>query len=96
MAFPRAFHNLVLLPDGDVLAVGGELSRDGWDSSQSVLAGEIWSPASETWRTVAWMQRGRLYQSTALLLPDARVLVAGSGSDYGPGFDDTTAEIYSP
>jgi hypothetical protein len=96
MAFPRAFHNLVLLPDGDVLAVGGELSRDGSDLSQSVLAGEIWSPATETWRTVAWMQRGRLHQSTALLLPDARVLVAGSGSDYGEGFDDTTAEIYSP
>lgn len=95
MAFPRAFHNLVLLPDGNVLAVGGAQHRDGSDPSQAVLAAEIWSPTTESWTTVASMFRPRLRNSTAVLLPDATVLVAGSG-DFGPGVDDTTAEIYYP
>jgi hypothetical protein len=96
MAFPRAYHNMVILPDGNVLAVGGGKTRDGWDSTQAVLAPELWSQATESWRTLAPMQESRLYHGTALLLPDGRVLVAGSGADFGPGFDSESAEIYSP
>jgi hypothetical protein len=87
MNFPRAFHNMVILPDGNVLTVGGEQTRDGSDGSQAVLSPELWSPATETWRTLAPMTRARLHLSAALLLPDARVLVGGNRED---------AEIYSP
>lgn len=87
MNFARAFHNMVILPDGNVLAVGGGLMRDGSDPSQAVLSPELWSPATETWRTLAPMKRARLHLSAALLLPDARVLVGGGRED---------AEIYSP
>jgi hypothetical protein len=63
-----------------------------------VLAAELWNPASPaTWKKLASMSHHRLYHATALLLPDARVLVAGSGEPAATGLtDDLTAEIFSP
>jgi Domain of unknown function (DUF1929) len=42
------------------------------------------------------MQRPRLYHSTALLLPDGRVLVAGGGRNFQSNLKELNAEIYSP
>jgi hypothetical protein len=95
MAFPRAYHTLTVLPDGNVLVTGGGVTTEGKDVSAAVYEAELWSPAAETWQTMAAMQVPRLYHSTALLLPDGRVAVAGSGDSYG-GPDQTTAEFYSP
>jgi hypothetical protein len=71
MAFARTRNQLTLLPDGTVLATGG---RNG---QGNVFAAELWDPATETWTTLASMQDDRVYHSTALLLRDGRVLVAG-------------------
>jgi Concanavalin A-like lectin/glucanases superfamily/Galactose oxidase-like, Early set domain/Bacterial Ig domain/Kelch motif len=95
MANRRAFHNTTLLPDGTVLVTGGGTALDGYDISKAVFAAELWSPISETWRTLAPAAIPRLYHSTALLLPDGRVLMAGSGND-GPAIDQTQAELFSP
>ena len=80
MAHGRAYHNLTLLPDGTVLASGGGSRSDGVDLTKSVLPAEIWNPDTETWTTVDSLQNGRQYHSTALLLPDGRVLMAGGGA----------------
>jgi hypothetical protein len=93
MAFARTQHNLTLLPDGTVLATGGSRNSDVWDLAAAVYEAEIWSPATERWTTMAATQRPRLYHSTALLLPDGRVLVTGGGRY---GYNELTAEIYSP
>ena len=95
MAFPRAFQNSTLLPDGTVLVTGGGTALDGYNVSKGVLSAELWSPSSETWQTLSKGAYARLYHSTALLLPDARVLIAGSGDD-GPAVNNRQAEIYSP
>ena len=95
MAHGRAYHNLTLLPDGTVLASGGSSRSDGVDLSRSVLPAEIWNPDTETWTTVDSLQNGRQYHSTALLLPDGRVLMAGGGA-VGGGTDVENGEIYSP
>jgi hypothetical protein len=95
MAFPRAFHNTTLLPDGTVLVTGGGTALDGYDVTKAVFEPELWSPATETWTTLSRAAIPRLYRSTALLLPDARVLVAGSGGD-GTGVSQTRGEIFSP
>ncbi|PYQ77748.1 MAG: hypothetical protein DMG01_13865 [Acidobacteria bacterium] len=95
MAHARAFHNSTLLPDGTVLVTGGGSTLDGHDVTKAVFPAELWSPAIETWRTLASASVPRLYHSTALLLPDGRVLSAGSGNDSG-AVDQTRGQIFSP
>jgi hypothetical protein len=94
MAFPRGYANVTALPDGTVIVTGGGRTRAGGDIANAVYQAEIWSPITETWKTVDSMHNPRLYHSTALLLPDARVLVAGGGRAFGN--DQLNAEIYSP
>jgi hypothetical protein len=90
MAFRRTDHNLVLLPDGKVLTVGGAVGgHPALAAADAVLSAEVWDPVSNTWGTMAAAAEPRMYHSIALLLPDGRVLSAG-----GQGV--TTAQIYSP
>jgi hypothetical protein len=98
MAFPRLTHNLTLLPDGTVLVTGGSTNSYISDPASVVYDAELWSPLTETWTTMAQLQVPRMYHSTALLLPDGRVLKAGGGrfGGTGPGADQFSAEIYSP
>ena len=95
MALGRAYENLTLLPDGTVLASGGMSTSDGTDQSKGVLPAEIWNPDTETWTTVASLTNPREYHSTALLLPDGRVLMSGGGALAG-ATDQNNAEIFSP
>lgn len=94
MAYARYYHNLVNLPDGKVLAVGGA-STPSPSASSGPLASEIWDPATEQWTTVAPISVKRMYHSTAVLLPDGRVLAAGGRNGNG-STEGKTAEIYSP
>jgi hypothetical protein len=96
MSFARTYQNMTMLPDGTVLASGGMSTSDGVDLTKAVLPAEIWNPTTETWRTVASLTVGREYHSTALLLPDGRVLMAGGGQLPGRATNITSAEIYSP
>ena len=80
MKYRRSYHTLTVLPDGKVLATGGQTGTDGVDETTGVLAAEIWDPDTDTWTTMASSRRPRLYHSSALLLPDGRVLLAGGGA----------------
>jgi len=93
----RAYGNGVVLPDGQVLVVGGLDNGKAFSDAGAVLAPELWNPATETWSDVAAMATPRTYHSVALLMPDARVFVAGGGQ-CGPGCaaNHLNAEIYSP
>ncbi len=62
-----------------------------------MLPAEIWDPTTGAWTTVASMAAARNYHSTAVLMPDGRVLVAGGGHEENssdPG--QFNAQIYSP
>ena len=96
MAYARSFMNLTMLPDGSVLATGGESDKNGGDISKAVYAAELWSPQTQTWSTMASMHTPREYHGTALLLPDGRVLESGMGADFGNVPDQKSAEFYSP
>lgn len=88
----RSTVNSTLLADGRVLLTGGSGVYN--ELVDVAYAAEIWDPESGTWRAGASNAIPRLYHSTALLLPDATVLVAGGGAT-GP-LTNLNAEIYYP
>lgn len=93
MKFQRHWATATLLPDGRVLVTGG--SRENNGSGGYVTTPEIWDPETGQWSTVETpYERARLYHSTALLLPDGRVMVGGGGAP-GPR-NQTDVEYYSP
>ncbi len=97
MAYARSHQISTTLPDGNVLVTGGGTTTGAYDTADAVYPAELWSPTTETWTTMASMNTWRLYHHTAVLLPDGRVLVTGSGRSPGPDpRDQLNAEIYSP
>src|SRR4029078_7918201 len=100
MAFGRRQFNLTVLADGSVLATGGNSSgADLVDLNAGVYAAEQWTPATGQWRTLPSEAVTRQYHSTALLLPDGRVLSAGGGicgTCDQVGYLAKNGEIFSP
>ncbi len=92
MSSQRRLVTATMLADGKVLATGGS---QVWNELTGVNnIAEIWNPATGTWTQGYEGALARLYHSTALLLPDATVLVAGGGAP-GP-LNNLNAEIYYP
>jgi hypothetical protein len=94
----RHHHNAVILPDGNVLIVGGNKSGT---SENSVRTPEMFESDTLLWstRTLPDMAVDRNYHSTALLLPNAKVWVAGGRvTDGGDVEDDVERriEIFTP
>jgi hypothetical protein len=100
MANGRRQHNLTVLADGTVLATGGNSSGASLvDLDNGIYPAELWNPATGQWQTLAAMQVTRQYHSTALLLPDARVLSSGGGicgTCDAVGYLAKNAEVFSP
>ena len=88
----RSWVNSVVLPNGKVMIVGGSQVDNKLRGAS--YRPEIWDPDTERWSLMAPAAKPRLYHSTALLLKDGRVLVAGGGAP-GP-VKNTNAEIFSP
>jgi galactose oxidase len=79
MAYPRAMHNSVVLPDGKVLVLGGATQSVPFSDEGSVYNPELWDPATGKFTTMAAHAVPRNYHSVALLLPDGRVFSGGGG-----------------
>ncbi len=116
MNFPRRQHNATILPDGTVLVTGG--TRGGGDPGtaeafndldpgQPVHIAELWDPKTGQWTELAAENTDRCYHATAVLLPDGRVLSAGSGEfllnettpqqvENDPQDSHTDAQLFSP
>jgi Domain of unknown function (DUF1929) len=95
MSYRREFINATILADGQVLVTGGSSGRDN-NEQQAAMAAELWNPETGQWTTMATMLSYRGYHTTALLLPDGKVLVAGSGQPPFINPPGTNAQIFSP
>lgn len=93
MKHQRHWATSTLLPDGRVLVTGGGRENNG--NGGYVTNPEIWNPDTGAWTEVVIpAEHARLYHSTALLLPDGRVMIGGGGAP-GPR-NYTDVEYYSP
>lgn len=89
----RRRHNLVLLPDGTILAIGGQ-RKDEMGQDVAVRDPELFDPNEliPLWRTMATAEYPHARHSTAVLMADGTVLAAG-GEDFDP---ENKAEVFSP
>jgi len=86
----KMYVNSVILPDRTVLATGGGAGV----RSQDVIGSEIFDPATLKWVPVAADPIGRGYHSSAVLLPDGRVVALG-GNPADNSFE-LRISIYEP
>ncbi|MFT4218875.1 MAG: galactose oxidase early set domain-containing protein [Micropruina sp.] len=95
------YPGVVNLPTDDVLITGGASDYRGRSGSDVLLA-SLYTPSTNTLRSVAPPHIGRNYHSEALLLPDGSVLTLGSDPLYGDaegksaGTFEQRLEIYRP
>jgi hypothetical protein len=87
----------VLLPDGSVLAIGGADTDDvlAPGSSVAVHSAEQYNPFKREWNEIADHVRDRDYHSSAVLLPDMRVLLGGHAPSPGESAQAGTGEVFS-
>ena len=95
MVHPRRQLNLTMLPDGRVLAMGGTSSPGFSTTAGAVHEAEVWNPLNGTWTTWSSNAISRVYHSTTVLLPDGRLVFAGSG-DGNNLPNEENAEIFEP
>jgi hypothetical protein len=101
MTSRRVWHTLSLLPDGTVLAAGGETDSCSANScffAGSLATAELYNPSAGAFVSTGNMAIAR-GSHTATLLGDGRVLIAG-GTSYGGigifGGSLDSAELYTP
>ncbi|MFY9562429.1 MAG: galactose oxidase-like domain-containing protein [Terriglobales bacterium] len=92
MSQPRIEMNAVILPSGNVLALGGSLNDE--QNSSASLNADLYDPIGNTFSSAGANGFPRLYHSVALLLPDATVWVAGGNPQRGTYQHEI--EIYQP
>lgn len=105
---PRAHHNTVQLPDGSMVTIGGGLGTvDPADTPEipggnhlydgAIFSTEIYNPTTNSWAMGPSNAQRRTYHSTALLLPDGRVLSAGDDRETKRSHPSQwVAEYYKP
>ena len=101
MHFGRTNVNAVTLPNGTILAIGGQTRGKKQRNPGAVLVPELFDPQANTWTDMPEMKNPRQYHSTAILLPDGRVVSAGGinpaiAPDTTREGDQFNFEIFSP
>ncbi|HET9643436.1 MAG TPA: RICIN domain-containing protein [Burkholderiaceae bacterium] len=96
MAYARTFSNSVVLPDGKVLVIGGQSYAALFNDDRSALAPELFDPATQSFSVMAAMSVPRNYHSTALLLPDGRVVAGGGGLCGSCTVNHPDIQVWSP
>jgi hypothetical protein len=92
MSQPRIEMDAVMLPTGKILAIGGSASDE--DATTASLNADLYDPNTNSFSSAGQNAYPRLYHTTALLLPDATVWLAGGNP--ARGTYEQHMEIYEP
>ena len=84
--------NATILPSGRILVTGGSSVDES--AANASLNADLYDPATNSFSSASANLFPRLYHSNALLLPDARVLLAGGNPERGSY--EARMEVYSP
>ncbi|MFK8102827.1 MAG: PA14 domain-containing protein [Saprospiraceae bacterium] len=96
LTFPRVFNSMVVLPNGEVMAIGGLPIADAFSDQNSILTPELWNPNTQQWTSLAPMSVPRNYHSISILMTDGRVYTGGGGLCGSCSTNHPDAQIYSP
>ena len=101
----RARPESLLLPDGRVIAFGGEYTGNDPFSLVLTNAGtvqnvtqvaDLFDPISDSWRPMSDMTRFIHYHNVSVLAPDGRVMTTAGAGSSGPFGDDDSVEAFEP
>lgn len=92
MEAPKLYVSAVILPDSTVLQTGGAASSVD-NGRDAVFSSQIYDPRTNSWAKAATHTVPRVYHSSAILLPDARVATFGGNP---AGSFENRIEIYTP
>ncbi len=97
MTVARFAANTVLLPDGSFLVIGGGGGLGGALLTNAIerYDGAMWHPCASLLELIPGFPGGYGFHSTAILLPDGRVLI-GAGDPTGTGLVRYDYQIYVP
>lgn len=79
MAHSRIYVSSVVLPNGEVLIMGGMEKAVVFSDNGAHLSAEMYNPTTNRFRTLANMEVPRTYHSAGILLNDGRVFMGGGG-----------------
>jgi galactose oxidase len=96
MLNPRTFANSVVLPNGQVVTIGGQTVGVPFSDRNSVLNPELWNPGTGNFSVMAPEAAPRNYHSVAVLLPDGRVFSGGGGLCGSCATNHPDGQIFSP
>jgi galactose oxidase len=102
MRFPRTLVTTVVLPNGNIVVLGGLTSVALFSDENAVLNIEMFNPYTQTWSDFAsTLTTPRPYHGVSLLLKDARILVGGgglcgAGCDHDTSWNHPNVEIVTP
>jgi hypothetical protein len=91
MHFGRRNLNAMVLPDGNVLVIGGN-SGGGNSDGDPAYPSELWNATTGEWTVLSSQKEIRNYHSTALLLPSGALISMGGFNTPG----QKTAELFLP
>jgi hypothetical protein len=99
MHHPRVLCDSVLLPNGRVLVTGGSSTGKSDVAVDPVLPAEVYDPSTDAWSELAPINCPHMYHSTALLLPDGRVMRGGKDGQFQRDpykYFEHRLELFSP
>jgi galactose oxidase len=96
MAYPRIFHNSVVLPDGTVFISGGQSIGSPFSDTNVEFTPELWNPATNQFTQLVPNSTPRVYHSFALLMQDGTVMAGGGGLCDTCSSNHFDAQIYTP